>query len=377
LQSRDIPSSSIIVGDAGCCLFDNLYIKHTGGKLENEIFHDKIQQLAENSIGYPLFNFSYGKSGINWFFTYLYKKDIIDKEDLDSICDDDYNLAEIAIDLLRQGMYDFLHGALGIAYQLLYTGDTGLNVFFEDFFRELEKFSYNNTNELYIADYDFLNEPFEESRVNLGLAHGLPSILKFCLQCYKQGICTSRSKSLALDIIVFIRQNQNEAGRLSVFPNHVYLKSKKNLDSRLGWCYGDLTVAYILYQAGLTFGDTALQNYAIEILLLTTERKTYEKTFLNDAGFCHGSAGLAHIYNRIWRLTQMPVFKEVCDFWIRKTLDYSTYADGLGGYKTFQASTNTYINDFGLLEGASGIGLALLSYVTGDFSWDYCLMLND
>ncbi len=30
-----------------------------------------------------------------------------------------------------------------------------------------------------------------------------------------------------------------------------------------------------------------------------------------------------------------------------------------------------------LLQGMLGIGVVLLSYITEDFSWNYCLMLND
>jgi hypothetical protein len=98
---------------------------------------------------------------------------------------------------------------------------------------------------------------------------------------------------------------------------------------------------------------------------------------LKDSGICHGSAGIAHIYNKVWHDTQQPVFKDACDYWIQKTLDMAIYTDGIAGYKKYGGPNAAYEKTPALIDGAAGIGLVLLSYLTGDFCWDYCFMLNN
>ena len=90
------------------------------------------------------------------------------------------------------------------------------------------------------------------------------------------------------------------------------------------------------------------------MLYHSTHRRTVEETQVFDAGICHGSAGVAHIYNRMWHYTKDPVFKEATDFWIQKTLDFAVHEDGVAGYKKYNPTTKAYENDYGLLEGRSG-----------------------
>jgi lantibiotic biosynthesis protein len=98
---------------------------------------------------------------------------------------------------------------------------------------------------------------------------------------------------------------------------------------------------------------------------------------VKDAGFCHGCAGIAHMYNKLWHSTHQPVFKAACDFWMQRTLDMATYPDGMAGHKKYTGTEGVFESTPALLDGVAGIGLVLLSYLTGDFSWDYCLMLNN
>lgn len=62
----------------------------------------------------------------------------------------------------------------------------------EIFFKLLPEFNYSK----YIYDPNV---------INLGLAHGIPSILKFCIQSYKKGICKKdRFKGLLFSSPFFI-----------------------------------------------------------------------------------------------------------------------------------------------------------------------------
>lgn len=369
---------SLMGGRSGIVLFNFAYLKYQGPGDHTNEDDLPIQELAERSLEEmrdP--GFSTGTAGLNWLFAYLYKNEILAKEDWEFLCSGDAGLETTALNLLRHGNYDFLHGAIGIGHYFLYTGTSGSGVFFTLFFDLLNELVYKSSTGTIIPGFDFTQYKCLPDEVNLGFSHGLAGILKFCLQCYKQNICTTASKILAQRIIDYLLDNMNLDRSINYFPNKIMEGRRTDEYSRLGWCYGDLGIAYTLYQSGMLFDDRRLVNLAVEILEHTTTRRMETTTQVRDAGVCHGTAGIAHLYNRIWYSTRQPVFKEACDFWMQRTIDFALYSNGLAGYEKYNARNGIYENCHELLEGAAGIGLVFLSYLTGDLSWDYCLMLND
>ncbi|BAU55615.1 Lanthionine synthetase C-like protein [Mucilaginibacter gotjawali] len=212
-------------------------------------------------------------------------------------------------------------------------------------------------------------------RVNLGLAHGVIGVLKMCIQCTQAGICEEDSKLVAKKIIDFILKNTHQKGAVSIFPSFCSNDSKIE-DSRLGWCYGDLIIGYILYQAAEIFDDYILLQHANNVLIETTYRRLPKETYVRDASICHGSIGIAHIYNKIWRLTNNLIYRNAAEFWIDYSLEKENYLQGENCFMKFNAYSNRYEKNLSLLEGSAGIGLALISFITEDYSWDHCLMLN-
>ncbi|TDX00534.1 lanthionine synthetase C family protein [Dinghuibacter silviterrae] len=352
-------SPALLTGAAGIQLFNLLYLKNKN-ETADEACQENIQLLAEHSLSFTHPTFCSGFAGTNWFFKYLYGKGLLTSEDVSMLCYRDTELENTSIQMLETGNYDFLHGAVGIAYYLLYPPNTTSEGYFPDFFSIISSLIDKNTTE-----------------VNFGLSHGIPSILKFCVQCFKQGICMDASQKLAEQIILILLANTNPDPAINYFPYSISTAKETERRTRLAWCYGDLGVGIVLYQAGTVFQNKQLVDFSLEVLLHSTKRKNSKEARVSDACVCHGSAGIAHIYNRMWHYTRNPVFKEACDYWIQKTVEFSAHEDGIAGYKKYDGLNNVYINEGGLIEGTAGVGLALLSYLTGDFSWDYCLMLND
>lgn len=373
--NKDKSSSlSLYSGDAGIQLFNYLYLDN--GNMIDDEFQIKFETLAENSVSYSYSTFCTGYSGINWFFKFLHKKGILDSENRDLLCYRDEELEKASLNMLKMGNYDFLHGACGIAYYLLYSPRTVSDEYYASLFSLLNSLIYKSINKDLIPKYDFATARINPNEINLGLAHGIPSILKFCVQCYKQGVCVAESEKLGRKIIDYLLTNTNDDISRSYFSSSIS-PGKEFTASRLAWCYGDLGAGVILYQAGITFGLKNIVDFSLKILIHSSKRRTTDETSIFDAGICHGTAGVAHIYNKMWHHTQNEVFKEACDFWIQKTLEFSIHSDGIAGYKTYNPIKKVYNNESSLLEGAAGIGLVLMSYLNGDFSWDYCLMLND
>jgi hypothetical protein len=235
-------------------------------------------------------------------------------------------------------------------------------------------FSSNSLNIFYFDPYlNIVNK----NKINLGIAHGITSILKNATDCYKKGIQKTKSKAIALSIINYLIKNKNNDISSSYFPYFVGNLKSENQFSRLSWCYGDLGISYILYQSSIVFNKDKIANFAMNVLIHTTKRVSEEETNIVDAGICHGSAGVAHIYNKMWHKTQNPIFKEAMEHWILKTIEYAISKNNMVNYNSYNPTSKKSKLNYSLLEGSAGVGLVLQSYLTGDFTWDYSLMLND
>ena len=97
-----------------------------------------------------------------------------------------------------------------------------------------------------------------------------------------------------------------------------------------------------------------------------------------DAGICHGTAGVAHIFQRIFQDTGLPVFKDTANYWYEQTLEQANIPEGLAGYLPYFINEPVHLAQArGFLVGISGIGLSLLHAVSDNRpDWDECLLLS-
>jgi lantibiotic biosynthesis protein len=169
---------------------------------------------------------------------------------------------------------------------------------------------------------------------------------------------------------------------LSYFPSVTEETSKLSKSSRLAWCYGDLGVAISLWHAGKTLNNAIFVNEAIEIIENSTKRIDIDECMVWDAGLCHGSAGVAHIYRQFYHNTGIESFSKASDYWNNITINnLCNHDDGLAGFKTrhFDKKTSQWcwIKDYGFLTGIAGIGLSIISNVSETkLSWDEGLLIS-
>jgi hypothetical protein len=97
-----------------------------------------------------------------------------------------------------------------------------------------------------------------------------------------------------------------------------------------------------------------------------------------DASFCHGTAGIAHIYNRMYQSTGGNHYKLAARFWLNETLKMAMHNNGIAGYRYwYPSSEDNYKDEPGLLEGAAGIGLVIMAAISDlEPVWDEALMLS-
>jgi lantibiotic biosynthesis protein len=291
---------ALLYGNAGILMFNLQYEILINSDLP-EHFQDSLEFLIAQSNNSLKYTFCDGKSGVHWFYSFLHKKGILEQNDWETLCDDN-QLAQNSLLELSLGHYDFLHGALGTAFYLLYSQSNRRELYFTNFFNILKSLCLKSEMNIF-ESYDSLHRALNQGKVNVGLAHGIPSILKLCIDCIKQNICVCEAREIACHIITFLRDNQNENIELYYFPYFIEYRKKSDPHNRLAWCHGDLGIGFILYQAGQILQDVELKDFALLILLNTTKIYASADTLVQDAGICHGSAGIAHIYNKLWHIT--------------------------------------------------------------------------
>jgi hypothetical protein len=374
---------SLYGGVAGEALFLCYYIEYIAkNEIIEEAFEKKTIFLAENNVNITNDTFCNGKVGVSWLFSFLHKKNIIYTEDKKILCDDIYiDVKKASLKMLEEGNYDFLHGSIGLFYYLLYNSAEKSFIddcYYENYIGQLEKLQVDSKYGIYVPNKFFSKDEIEKYSINLGLSHGIPSIVKVLLEVFKKGVAKELTKTIAFNLIDCMLSCMNIDTSVSYFPSAIDISSKQTSSpSRLAWCYGDLGVAYVIYQAGETFEDNYLKNLAIEILEASTKRKDVKDTKLFDFGLCHGVAGVTHIYYKVWQITKLPVFKRANEYWLSQLLLPAADNNFVPYYEKYYPPNRTFMKSHSFLEGAVGIAMVLLSYTTENTDWDYCLMLNE
>lgn len=212
------------------------------------------------------------------------------------------------------------------------------------------------------------------------MSHGIASIISILSKIYSENINKEKTKKMLIEAVNFLLSYQQDTSvYLSYFPGVVSIDAHKSSNSRLAWCYGDLGISVALWNASKVLGNKDWEKRAIEILLHSAKRKDLQKNSVVDAGLCHGTAGIAHIFNKMYQNTNIEELKDTANYWYKTTIEIAKFEDGLAGYKTCKPPRyGGWQNDYSFLTGISGIGLSLISAVSDiEPKWDECLLLSN
>ncbi|MEI7597133.1 MAG: lanthionine synthetase C family protein [Bacteroidota bacterium] len=339
------------------------------------IIENCFQELNNNNIDY---SFSHGLSGFLWTLNYLIKEGVIDKDIMNFSVFDKYILNRSIFEI-ENGNFDFIHGGQGGLMYFVdrYNGSKNYKKYINLVVDSINNISVIDRNENinWISRHPETNEPF---KYNLGLAQGNASIIAMLSKIVAKGIINNKIKKTLIQsvnsLLMYKLQNKKY-----FFPNWVDLAgSCENSNSRLAWCNGDLGIAIAIYQASIVMENKEWEEIALKVLFNACDRRNLEKEHVIEAGLCHGTSGIAHIFNRMYLSTGIEKFRETHEFWINETLNKAKFKDGLAGFKVFHGEKyGGWKNTYGLIDGIAGINLALMtSNNTSILNWDKCLMIS-
>ncbi len=215
---------------------------------------------------------------------------------------------------------------------------------------------------------------------NLGLAHGVPGVIALLARLVAIGLAADRVYQLLAGAVSWLLAQKLAADEVSVFP---YVVGEEVLvrPARTAWCYGDPGIAPALLAAARAAGRPDWEAEA-RSLARAVARRPAEQCGIQDAGICHGSAGLAHLCNRLYQATGDSELGAAARRWLVRTLDDRQPGLGVGGYLAWapaeqDSNQMTWVADPGFLTGAAGIGLALLAATTAvEPGWDRILLAS-
>jgi len=355
-------------GEFGILLFLFYYARYSRNSKFISLSDQYTERLLER-LGEEINIHTYcgGLSGILYLFEFLRENNFVDIEvENNQIVFDLFLVNKTRNDMQNQH-HDFMHGALGPGlYFLKKESQNNIVV-------DLVNYLYNtaetdNNISKWKSPIDYKSN---EKDYNISLSHGVSSIAIFLSRLLKKEKENIKVHNLLEGTINYILSQEIDYYTFgSYFP---YQSKKDSIGSRLAWCYGDLTIATTLWNTGKMMNNELWKKKGLDVLIRSTERRLPHQTNVEDAGICHGCAGIAMIYRRMLLETGIEEFRSSVDYWIGQTIRFAFHKDGLAGYKT----KGLQIDDYTLLTGISGIGLVFISYLMNDKQeWDEIFLLS-
>jgi len=296
-------------------------------------------------------------------------------------------IAEAALADFKERNVDFLHGPLGVFLVLLENVqqpetrkhlDSIMEAYLGQAVRDARGCRIYNS---------ILQGQHGPEEYNTGLAHGLTGHILIWCRALELGYRPELMRTLITEQLAYLesyrlKEEGGDAGAGVVgskfYPKAVYEndpdwwlgeEGTQTYNSRVGYCYGDLNVAFAQLRAGRCLGNAALYEYGLCLARHVADRLDPDEAQIHgNALFCHGSAGLVYMFGRLAVATGEACFQRAADVW-QAHFRFSYW------HQHFQTLPPRH--HASLLDGHLGATLSQLSrFQPGVFALDQALLLN-
>lgn len=230
----------------------------------------------------------------------------------------------------------------------------------------------NNDPTIY-AEYmpnEKLRKKFPSGYINLGVAHGILGPLYVLALGFKKFDMTQYLLSIEKGLSYYERSFfTNKIGKIIGWNGRVSdAMENEGFRFNSSWCYGSLGMARVLYNIAKIIDSRKFREMATDVFTSSIDYINSSE-ILNNA-ICHGRSGIMLLFNLMYLDTGKIQFKTISDNLFREIVraasnseyifvERDVYFRGVNFDKVID-----YI-DFGLLNGVSGIVLALMAQRTG------------
>jgi lantibiotic biosynthesis protein len=223
-------------------------------------------------------------------------------------------------------------------------------------------------------------EQYPSGRVDLGVAHGVAGVIALLGGLCGAGAEQATARPLLKEAVRWLFAHSVPTEADPTFPIWV-APGVQPLPARCAWCYGDPGIAAALLMAARGVGDAGWEQAAVALACRAAERPASQTGVVN-AGFCHGAAGLAHLYNRMYQASGEPELGRAALYWLERTLGFYRRARDNGG-SWVQGSSDPAQRELwtwtgiDVVDGAAGVALVLLAAATSvEPAWDRMFVVS-
>jgi lantibiotic biosynthesis protein len=221
---------------------------------------------------------------------------------------------------------------------------------------------------------------YPSGRADLGVAHGVAGTIAFLGSVCGAGAERATARPLLESAVSWLMAHSLPTETGPTFPVWV-APGLQPWPARCAWCYGDPGVAAALLMAARGVADAAWEQAAVALACRAAERPASETGVVN-ANFCHGAAGLGHLYNRMYQATGEPTLGRAAVYWLERTLDFYRLARDTAG-PWVQGNCDPAQRELWtwtgveLVDGAAGVALVLLAAATSvEPTWDRMFLVS-
>ena len=382
-------------GLAGAALFLGYLSRRPGFEGMKERAHellslavDRVEQASDHDLygGFP---------GLAWCIEHLSGR-ILEADEEDPNTDVD----EVLLELLQREAwvedYDLISGLVGLGvYALERLPRPSAHALLQRILDHLDSLAMPMGQGLAWPTPPDLMPAWQRERcpqgyLNLGLAHGNPGVLVLLAAIQRAGVDPKRSTRLLEGGMAWLKTQV----QTPLSEDGGYLAGWCPMDEarlspepgRVAWCYGDLGASLALLNVARLTQEPAWETLALDLARHAAARPI-ESSGVRDICLCHGSAGNLQMFHRLFKATGEYVFLEAARVYLKHVLETRVPGQGFAGFLTYHPITgeagethsdqSPYTPDPGLLEGAAGVGLALLSCLDGEgLEWDRFMFLS-
>jgi lantibiotic modifying enzyme len=374
----DLIDPSFGNGHASLALFFGYYTMISKEERHLDAAADSLSRACESLDSLDAVGFFNGLAGVAWTHQHLTQM-LADEAPADLNEDIDRILARVVRIEPWNGHYDLIYGLVGIGLYALdhIDAEVGRDIAGQVVDRLAELSEPRDGGITWLTPLELirlpaLRERFPRGCYNLGLAHGVAGVIGLLARCSRADIRADKARELLSGAVTWLLANQRNEDGGSIFGGYA---APDEPSCRSAWCYGDPGIAAALLTAGRLAKNASWEREALAIAHRDRVRPPAD-TQVVDPMFCHGAAGLGHIFNRFYQATGDEAFAATARHWLERALEMRQPGKGLAGFASWWPEIEEWRGDAGLLGGTAGIGLCLLSAVSPkEPDWDRPMLL--
>ncbi|TQR34836.1 lanthionine synthetase C family protein [Brevibacillus brevis] len=220
---------------------------------------------------------------------------------------------------------------------------------------------------------------YPNGNFNLGISHGIAGPFALLSLALLEGVEVEGQRDAIRKLCSYYEKCKSEDEHGPIWPERISFEEEicgqmqNHFAYNASWCYGEPSIARVLWLAGKALGDTEIQSLAQRAYHSLIQRSV-ESLGFESPTFCHGYAGTLWMLQRMMMDTGPDAFEAYREKLVNQIL--STFNDN-HAYGFPDIEHGQFRELPGLLVGAAGVALVLLSCLSlNEPEWDCIFLLK-